>query len=1039
MASLSLRAYLQKIENLIDRGQNEEAVAHCKHILKKFPKHVDTYRLLGKSYLEMQRFQEASDVLQRVLSVFPDDFVSHIGLSIIREDSDNLDEAIWHMERAFEIQPSNNAVQEELKRLYGRRDGVVPPKILLTRGALVRMYVRGEAYPQAIAEGIAALNEDAQRTDIEILLAKSYLRTNQSNEAFQLCQKILKTLPYSFEANQLCAEIHILNKQSDQADPYLEKVRMLDPYAAFVNETTPTSNKVDENAIIIDEMDFSEMAMNGMIQKTEESSLFVDESYENDDLGLAAIPNASELDSEAESDFAWLNEAASKQEPALDEDSFLSSLASAAQEEPIFNDEENIVSEPEEPIEPLQVKKAAEPEPISIPEFLQSISPTIPESAAEKKDQISDNEPEPEEQLPDFLSEQAADESPTDSPIDDLRAAMPVEEMPEEQPREEIHTDDLPDWLKALDQDTSQSDIELDLQNEIDSLFTDDGSFEQPIEKDKAGITETSDDQNEDDFTSRFLSDLENEADQPGKTRMFSYTAELPSEEETPVESIMDSENAPEEPAEVPEWLQELDEQSGDLKLDDEQDAVQEPKTTDTGSMPDLKEFKYSDGNYDDVLPDLDTTGGKTIEDDDAFAWLESLAAKQGADADSLMHDETERRETPPEWVLQESGQTVEDSLDEVFSIPSLGDDKVIENTDEIPVTISELEKEFPKTALFDTPLEEEKQDESAWVDEFDTKTSKATQMLSFQSDIEEPVDNSIPEVEGDSFIEPPSTPDEIPDWLKELEEQTSIYALSPKDQSAETKNESIEDIDEDIEFPWATSEEAAEIMPESEAMSFESELEPEGEVSPEILNENELSTVEIKSDFEIYEPQGADTSDEQVDEEEIEQLTPERFEEQEVEFFTDTDIFPPTSIPVEEEPEPVEMEIEKESTQEESAVPITFDIPSDLVEGLLQETEPASPDERSSQSIITEPSDALQAARDLLNKEAYDQALLQYDSLIESESYLEEIIDDLNKALYDNPLNPAIYIRLGDAYNRDNQIQKALDMYQEAENLLQK
>ena len=124
MAKISLRAYNHEIGNLIDHGQTEEASAHCKYILKIFPKHLDTYRLLGKAYLESQRYSEASDILQRVLAVVPDDFVSQIGLSIIREDEGNLDAAIWNMERAFEVQPSNAAVQEELRRLYGNRDGV---------------------------------------------------------------------------------------------------------------------------------------------------------------------------------------------------------------------------------------------------------------------------------------------------------------------------------------------------------------------------------------------------------------------------------------------------------------------------------------------------------------------------------------------------------------------------------------------------------------------------------------------------------------------------------------------------------------------------------------------------------------------------------------------------------------------------------------------------------------------------------------------------------------------------------------------------
>ena len=38
---------------------------------------------------------------------------------------------------------------------------------------------------------------------------------------------------------------------------------------------------------------------------------------------------------------------------------------------------------------------------------------------------------------------------------------------------------------------------------------------------------------------------------------------------------------------------------------------------------------------------------------DDAMAWLESLAAKQGADEETLLTRPEERMETPPEWVSQ--------------------------------------------------------------------------------------------------------------------------------------------------------------------------------------------------------------------------------------------------------------------------------------------------------------------------------------------------------------------------------------------------
>ena len=129
MARITLRDYNNEINDLIDHGQIEEAIAYCRHILTVYPKHVETYRLLGKAYLEQKRYGDASDLLQRGLSSVPDDFISHVGMSIIREDEGNLDTAIYHMEMAFESQPSNHAIQDELRRLFEKRDGMEPPLI----------------------------------------------------------------------------------------------------------------------------------------------------------------------------------------------------------------------------------------------------------------------------------------------------------------------------------------------------------------------------------------------------------------------------------------------------------------------------------------------------------------------------------------------------------------------------------------------------------------------------------------------------------------------------------------------------------------------------------------------------------------------------------------------------------------------------------------------------------------------------------------------------------------------------------------------
>ena len=216
MAKISLRSYTQDIERMVESGRTEEAIAHCRNILQTYPKCVDVYRLLGKAYLESQRFGDAADIFQRVLSSIPEDFVSHVGMSLIREDEGNLDEAIWHMERAFEIQPSNGAIQDELRRLYGKRDGVEPPKIRLTRGALARMYYKGELYPQAIAELRAALNEDANRLDLRMLLASVHYKAGQSMEAAEKASDLLSKLPNCLEANFLLAQALAGTERDDE-------------------------------------------------------------------------------------------------------------------------------------------------------------------------------------------------------------------------------------------------------------------------------------------------------------------------------------------------------------------------------------------------------------------------------------------------------------------------------------------------------------------------------------------------------------------------------------------------------------------------------------------------------------------------------------------------------------------------------------------------------------------------------------------------------------------------------------------------------
>ena len=256
MAKVSLRAYTREIEAMIDRGQLEEAVAHSQHILKTFPKHLETYRLLGKAYLEAKKYNEAVDIFSRVLGAEPNDFVAHVGMGIIRDEQNKIDDAIWHMERAFEVQSANPAIQAELQRLYGRRDGMQPPRIRMTRGALAHMYMRGELYPQAISETKSVLGEDQDRSDMQVLLAKAYYRSGQKKDAADTASAVTKRYPFCLDANLVLAEI-LGTDRPETAQTYRHRVIELDPYAAQAVENMFRANEVSDAAVTLEHLDWN--------------------------------------------------------------------------------------------------------------------------------------------------------------------------------------------------------------------------------------------------------------------------------------------------------------------------------------------------------------------------------------------------------------------------------------------------------------------------------------------------------------------------------------------------------------------------------------------------------------------------------------------------------------------------------------------------------------------------------------------------------------------------------------------------------------
>lgn len=256
MGTLSLRAYNKEIDSLIEQNRLDEAIGHCRHILSKFPKHLDTYQLLGKAYLENGQNSNAADIFQRILSAIPDDFISHVGMSVIREEEGNLPAAVLHMEKAFECQPYNSEIQVELKRLYGKRDGMEPPKVRLTQGALARIYVQGEMIRQGISELRSAISENPKRYDLKALLMESYLKDGKLANAIDLASNILKKYPYNLSANRILARSLKTHDHPKEMSICTKRLYALSPYEAYISEHAPTLDEVPDRAITIDELDW---------------------------------------------------------------------------------------------------------------------------------------------------------------------------------------------------------------------------------------------------------------------------------------------------------------------------------------------------------------------------------------------------------------------------------------------------------------------------------------------------------------------------------------------------------------------------------------------------------------------------------------------------------------------------------------------------------------------------------------------------------------------------------------------------------------
>ena len=255
MPDIRLQDYTARIKGLISSNRHDEALAHCQHILRYYPKHVQTYALMGEICLEKEMYREAIEFFQRTLSADPENLIARVGLGIICDGQGAIPEAIWQLERAFELAPGNTEVRRELQRLYAQHEGGQKTRLKLTRGALGRLYSRNGLYERAIGEFQGILRQDPELPDIRVALVEALWREGRRLEAVEACLELLEALPNCLKANLILGDIWLRGGNEEAAMEKLNVARALDPENLVAQELMGPDSPLPPEEVLIPELE----------------------------------------------------------------------------------------------------------------------------------------------------------------------------------------------------------------------------------------------------------------------------------------------------------------------------------------------------------------------------------------------------------------------------------------------------------------------------------------------------------------------------------------------------------------------------------------------------------------------------------------------------------------------------------------------------------------------------------------------------------------------------------------------------------------
>jgi len=870
---------------MLEEARYIEAFAHLRHLLEEYPRHLEAYYLLGKMMLDAGLPMLAQDMFRRVLNADPEHLLARIGLGIAHQQLDDNKAALWNLERAFELDPGNEELADEIRKLRGKFSGIEPDYVPLSHAGMARLYLKGDLYSRAATELRHILDEHPERVDLKLALAEAYWRDGQIVQAADKCQDLLKELPYCLKANLILGTLWLKSGQ-EEGRRYLERAQTIDPGNRLAAELFGADNFLQEQEIMVEKLTYDP----GELPVDQEAEWFkrleavsvsvrVSEAMpETSDEEMRLVDITAGLDSQLQIP-DWLEELGPLEEgetlswleeEEVEEEEIAAWLEAEEEEDagPDWLQELELEEEGPEEAEPAELEAPPEAEE-EIPDWLREMEPEEARAAAEELEEKPDwmgelEAPTVEEEAP-----EAAEEVP-----DWLQELQPSEAVTEEVPEGE----EIPEWLQDLQApeepeapETPEAWEAMEEEGEIPDWLQEIQASEEKAGPVKTGAVETEE--------------------------MFGWTSFAGEEEAPPVEA--EAEAAPlvedeEEPAlpveaeaeaapaeEVPDWLQELEPPKAEPappaeveEIEDVPDWLQELEPAEAAEM--VEELEEEE----EIPAPMEQ--GEMLSGDDALAWLESLAA--GKEDELREQAEAERRARVDEIMGRAPKEAVEEAPEEeeVEEVAPPVEAKAepappaeVEEIEDVPDWLQELEpaeaaemvEELEEEEEIPAPMEQGEMlsgdDALAWLESLaagkedelreqaeaerrarvDEIMGRAPREAVEEEVEEEAAPAEVEEAEkmpAEAEAELPAEPEEVSDWFRELEpEEIEEAAPPPEAAPAEEVPDWLQKL-QPPEEPGPAEAEAVEAP--SEVPDWLQELQPPVEEVAEEMEAKEIT-----------------------------------------------------------------------------------------------------------------------------------------------------------------------------------------------------